>query len=117
MGLIWQLGSSGILFIVLYQTQNMDNRIGPENNDAGKTKPVASDTTEVVRRHLEDKNHEITDEEIRNIRIVGKDNEPITVGAEAEAKFVEGNVESEIDEKTDLPDTTDKPATPWDIVK
>lgn len=95
----------------------MDNRIGPENNDAGKNKSVASDTTEVVRRHLEDKNHEITDEEIRNIRIVGEDNEPVTVGAEAEAKLVEGKVDSEDDEKTILPDASDKPATPWDVIK
>ena len=95
----------------------MDNRIGPENNDAGKTKPVESDTTEVVRRHLEDKNHEITDEEIRNIRIVGKDNEPVTVGAEAEARFVENKESSDPNEEDNLPGENDAPVTPWDVVK
>ena len=95
----------------------MDNRIAPENNEAGKNKPAASDTSEIVRRHLEDQNHEITDEEIRNIRIVGKDSEPVTVGAEAEAKFVEKKSENENDGEGNLPDQGDKPVTPWDVVE
>ena len=95
----------------------MDNPIGPENNNVGKNKPSAGDTTEIVRRHLEDKNHEITDEEIRNIRIVGDDGEPVTVGAEAEARFVESKVDSENAEESNLTDPRDQPATPWDVVK
>jgi len=106
-----------IIYSTIANTLKMDNRIGPENNDAGKNKPVASDTTEVVRRHLEDKNHEITDEEIRNIRIVGEDNEPVTVGAEVEARFVENKENSDNGDEDSLPAENDAPVTPWDVVK
>ena len=74
----------------------MENRIVPENENANN-KPPKNDASEVVRRHLEDKNHQITDEDIRNVRIVADDGEPTTIGAEAEAKFVA--TESEENEK------------------
>ncbi len=93
----------------------MENRIEPENKDTNSNKPVGSDTTEIVRRHLEDKNHKITDDEIRNVRIVGEDNEPATTGAEAEAKF-ENKEGTDSDEEKDLPGPEDKPVTPWDVV-
>lgn len=93
----------------------MDNRIGRENENANN-KPSETDSSEIVRRHLEDKNHEITEEEIRNVRIVVEDDEPVTTGAEAEARFVENDAEDD-EEKDRLPDVNDKPATPWDVVK
>ena len=48
----------------------MENPARPENKKTDSQ--IITDTSEIVRRHLEDKNHEITDEEIRNIKVVGE---------------------------------------------
>ena len=96
----------------------MENkRISPENK-TNENKPAETDSAEIVRRHLEDENHQITDEEIRNVRVGTKDDEPVTIGAEAEARFAEDDSKEDAeDEDLDAPDPKDKPVTPWDVVK
>ena len=94
----------------------MDTRIGPENENANPNNKPKNDASEVVRRHLEDKNHQITDEDIRNVRIATEDNEPVTTGAEAQERFMDKDPEDK-NEENDLPDPNDKPGTPWDVVK
>lgn len=96
----------------------MENkRISPENK-TNENKPAETDSAEIVRRHLEDENHQITDEDIRNVRVGAKDDEPVTIGAEAEARFAEDDSKEDAeDEDLDAPDPKDKPVTPWDVVK
>ncbi len=44
--------------------------ISPENNgSADKSERFESDTQKIVRKHLEDPDHQITDEEMQNIRV------------------------------------------------
>jgi hypothetical protein len=108
--------SSGIKFIVLHKTFIMDsNRMSPENRTK-ENKPMETDSSEIVRRHLEDENHEITDEDIRNVKIVSTDDEPTTTGAEVAARFTEEESEEEKDTGTRLPDADATPGTPWDVL-
>lgn len=90
----------------------MENSNSPESRENNpENKPT--DTSEIVRRHLQDPNHQITDEDIRNVKVVGvEDGEPIITGAEAKARF---DVD-EHGEKEDTTDANDRPATPWDVV-
>jgi hypothetical protein len=46
------------------------NRKNPENTLNENNKPIETDSAEIVRRHLEDENHEITDEDIRNVKVI-----------------------------------------------
>ena len=87
------------------------NPVSPEANKNG-SKPFETDSEEIVRRHLADEEHEITDEDIRNVRIVGQDGEPPLTGAEAQSRFGTGDS----DEETDTPDPNAKPGTPWDVL-
>jgi len=96
-----------------------NNRISPENKTNESGKPVRTDSAEIVRRHLQDEKHEITDEDIRNVKIVTTDEEPVTI-AEATEGVLEGDSEKLKDEEskeiTGAPDPKDKAATPWDVI-
>jgi len=97
----------------------MENtRIPPENQINDANKPVQTDSAEIVRRHMEDENHEITDDDIRNVKIVTKDDEPVTIGAEATARLVGDESELADDENNDADaaDPKAKPGTPWDVL-
>ena len=91
-----------------------NNRMSPENRTK-ENKPLETDSSEIVRRHLEDENHEITDEDIRNVKIIATDDEPTTTGAEAAARFEEES-EEENDKGNKLPDADAAPGTPWDVL-
>ena len=100
----------------------MENSRLTSENRTDRNKPVETDSAEIVRRHLEDENHEITEDDIRNVRIVTKDDEPVTTGAEAAAKFTADDSEEEVaddieDGDLDAPDPKDNPVTPWDVIK
>lgn len=86
----------------------------PENRTNQNNKPIETDSSEIVRRHLKDENHEITDEDIRNVKIVGvEDDEPITTGAEVEVRFgTDEENNNENDENAPPP----RPGTPWDVI-
>jgi hypothetical protein len=89
----------------------METRNSPENKSNESNKPT--DSSEIVRRHLEDENHEITDEDIRNVKVVGiEDDEPVTIGAEAETRFgTDKENKDEVDENAPA-----RPGTPWDVI-
>jgi hypothetical protein len=94
------------------------NRMSPENRTK-ENKPMETDSAEIVRRHLEDENHEITDAEIRNVKVGSTDDEPTTTGAEAAARFVEeepGEKDKKPNDKKNLPGEDGTPGTPWDVL-
>jgi hypothetical protein len=80
------------------------NRMSPENLKQ-ELKPVETDSAEIVRRHLEDENHEISDEDIRNVKINLDIEEPVTTA----------NAAKEEGENT-TPEPDAKPGTPWDVL-
>ena len=75
-----------------------------------------SDTQKVVRRHLENKDDVITDEDLRNIR-VGL-TPPVVVGETQEEKLEDTikEVERESSNTDKDTDRKDNPITPWDLV-
>ncbi len=93
------------------------NRMNPENS-TNQNKPIESDSEKIVRRHLENEEDEISDADIRNVRIVGEDDEPTTIAAEADKKNKEDlkDEDGAEDEDDALPDPNDKPVTPWDVI-
>ena len=97
-----------------------NNGISPKNSIKEGKKPIQTDSAEIVRRHLQDKNDEITEDDIRNVKIVTTDDEPVTVGAEATALLLDDESESAGDEVNNdkaETDPRDKPGTPWDVLK
>ena len=95
------------------------NSIRVENNPNESNKPIETNSAEIVRRHLEDENHEITDDEIRNVKIATTGEELVTIGAEATSKLIGDESEFTDDENndaTDAPDPKAKPGTPWDVL-
>ena len=96
-----------------------NNSISPENRINGGNKPIQTDSAEIVRRHLEDENHQISEDDIRNVKIITTDDEPVTIGAEAKALLVEDESKSTDEENDDTEHTTDpkaKPGNPWDVL-
>ena len=96
-----------------------NNTISLKNKINEGKKPVQTDSAEIVRRHLQDKNDEITEDDIRNVKIVTTDDEPVTVGAEAAARLLDDESElagDGIDNDKAEPDPKDKPGTPWDVL-
>lgn len=77
-------------------------------------------TENIVRRHLQDPNHVITDEEIRNVVVGKSDDEGPKAGAELTARF---GIEDAGDDQS--PDTDEgtkentefKPPNPWNVIK
>ena len=95
----------------------VNNGTNPENKK-DENKPVETDSEKIVRRHLENEDDEITDEDIRSVRVSPDIDEPVIPGAEAAARFTKGNLEKNNlkDEDIDAPDPKDKPITPWDVL-
>lgn len=69
-------------------------------------------TQDVVRRHMEDENHVITDQEMQNIK-VGQSDEAEPIATEG---LIEAREEDDESETEDEPDK-DHPVTPWDVVE
>lgn len=102
---------SGMDFKVLYLKAMQNDRldINPKRSEENSQSEELS-TQDVVRRHMEDENHVITDEELQNIR-VGQSDEAEPVATEG---LIEAREDDEIKTKGD-PDK-DHPVTPWDVV-
>ena len=90
----------------------------PENE--GAKRRFESDTQKLVRRHLEDEDHEITEEEIASVR-VGMT--PPILDEATEARFEDEDAKEETERKYlgDDADEGDVPAkderiTPWDTI-
>lgn len=79
------------------------------NGASNKKAKQGKGTEDIVRQHLQDPNHIITDEDIKNV-VVGnfedtQDYQGELVDEEADAPAVNENIEDQ------------KPATPWDVLK
>lgn len=86
----------------------MNNRNNPENN-LGNQQPAdhhaESDSQRLVQKHMTDEQHEMTDEEIRNVRI---STDHINVD--------ETQILKQQNKDTDDDSDTERPiVTPWDV--
>ena len=90
-----------------------------ENDNQDKPERFVSDTQKIVRRHLEDEEHQITDEEMANIR-VGM-NPPVLdepTSARLEGEDAIEDVESKMLKDRNIEEdenTKGDKITPWDI--
>jgi hypothetical protein len=101
----------------------MENNI-PNNDPTGKNEQRSQelDAKELIRKHIEDPEHEITDDDIRNLK-PAIHNDPPTIGAEAMSRIAEiEEDEDEDDEDEDFDESdvednkeSEKPTTPWDV--
>ena len=80
-----------------------------KNANTGGKRNFFTDASKIVHRHLENEDDEITEEDLRSVRISTELPPPdeITTGAEADSLFKE--------EETEAP--ADRPATTWDVVE
>lgn len=72
-----------------------------------------SDTQKVVRKHLEDKEHVITDDDIRNVRV----GMTPPAGTERHLEEIMDEETKTGDETTTKEKSADDPITPWDTVE
>ena len=72
-----------------------------------------SDTQKIVRRHLEDPNHTITEEELRNVRIGMT---PV-IEHDSEDEFERTVNEIESENNNDDIQPNDEPTTSWDTIE
>lgn len=92
-----------------------------ENTENGNEERFESDTQKLVRKHLEDKNHVITDEDIANVR-VGMVPPQFDGGAATESEgketheAAEENAAEETEDRKEDENLKDMQATPWDII-
>ena len=99
-----------------------DNPKKTENPDSdGSDERFESDTQKIVRRHMENENDVITDEDIRNVR-VGMS--PPAMDTATEARFEGDDKIDEVEEDfigdTDVIDegkASKKTITPWDTIE
>lgn len=95
--------------------QNEEN---PENNDEER---FESDTQKLTRKHMEDENHQFTDEEIKNLR-VGMS--PPVLDEATEVRFEDEDAADRVEDKfigdkkndSSDDDTAGKKITPWDTI-
>lgn len=74
----------------------------------GPSKRIDTDTSKIVHRHLADEEDQITDDDLRNVRISTDlpPEELTTTGAEV----------ASLNKKEEEERPFDRPATPWDVV-
>ena len=97
-----------------------DRDLNKDVNTNGEERPL-SDTQKIVRRHLENENDIITDEDIANVRIGMT---PADLDEATEARFKgedaideeEEDLLGDIDKIEDDENTDDRPITPWDTL-
>jgi hypothetical protein len=95
----------------MYQDQENPQE---EKNEGEKPYAFSDETTKnKIKRHLKDINDVISENDIKNVKIPGGEDE--TEKNEA-AKVKENEIESEEEKKKFNKGTEGKPATPWDIV-
>jgi hypothetical protein len=102
------------------QPQEGENVETNENAEDVNNDRFESDTQKIVRRHLEDKDHIITDEDIANVRVGMV---PPEFDKATEARFEDEETREDVEDKfTDEegPDKdenlNEKRITPWDTI-
>ncbi len=86
----------------------------PLENGLGNSGKFESDTQKLSRKHLSDPNHQITDEELKQVRVgmsPGADEPTREAVSEAEERIADAKADSEEDT---LPGA--QKITPWDTV-
>ena len=97
-----------------------DNHTPGQSETKSLKQAEGTGTENIIRRHLEDPNHVITDEEIRNV-VVGKSDDDISLtGAESTARFKTDEsagkgVPGPDGSKTENTEAT--PPNPWKVLK
>ena len=89
-----------------------DKKLQPNESSPGGDR-FKSDTQKVVQRHLEDKDHVISDEDIRNVRIGMTPPVSDRHGIDETIKEIE-SAKDETENKEQKP--SDDPITPWDTL-
>lgn len=95
-----------------------DQHVEKNENGNLNSERFESDTQKVVRQHLEDENHVITEEDIANVRVGMNPPEFDTPTEEfvSEAEQKIGKDESGADETTIDKNLEDERITPWDTI-
>ena len=88
-----------------------ENNVAPQSENSGS--PEGTGTENIIRRHLQDPHHVISDEEIRNVAVGKSDDEVALTGAEASARF---GIEEPNEEGKKAGDGEVKPPNPWDVL-
>jgi hypothetical protein len=109
------------------------NKINEEPGDdlTSGSKPEPTDAQKLIRQHITDPDHKITDDDIRNVRLTPGNEIPV-IGAEATARLedldedeISHDNDDDTDEAESTDDTTDntdndnkkgRVTTPWDTV-
>ncbi len=95
------------------QNDRLENQ--PQGNKHGEQEELS--TQDLVRRHLEDKDHVITDEDLKKVK-VGQDNEEEPEAGIESAAYFEGEEDEEKkDDDRKEGENPIRPATPWDVVE
>ncbi len=83
----------------------------PDGTEDNKPPRFESDTQKVVRQHMEDEDHEISEEDMKNVRI------GVTIPMDETTREGVEELQEKIDENNQQHKTGgDKPVTPWDVV-
>lgn len=97
------------------QNNRLENKPQGHKEDE---QPEELSTQDLVRRHLEDEDHVITDEDMKKVKVGQHNDEEPSRAAEVETYF-EGEEDEDKDEKSDKDKDGEnpiRPATPWDVV-
>ncbi len=86
-----------------------DKTINPDQELTKKEQETA-DGRDVIDQHLQDENHVITDEHIRNYKVGVKDDVPEGTREEMEKRF------EDEDSASDKESSSGNRVTPWDVV-
>jgi|GEM_PF-2686885 len=103
----------------------MQNNHSPGPEPGGEKEPQEQEqlsTQDLVRRHLEDKDHVFTEEELKQVQVGQPNEEEYTAGVESATYFEVDDKGASDDEKgADEDDgaegSTGRRATPWDVIE
>jgi hypothetical protein len=96
------------------QNDRLENKPQVRREDE---QPEELTTQDLVRKHLEDKDHVITDEELQKLKVGQQNNEEYAAGVESQTYFEgEEDKDKKEDQKDDDEENPVRPTTPWDVV-
>lgn len=98
----------GIAFsLLIYKTAMQDRNVNNKQDKSGEPEQFESDTQRLVRQHMEDKDHVISEEDMKNMQV-------------GMTPPVDGEVEEEITEwqkrVNERDDNKGQQVTPWDTI-
>lgn len=94
-------------------------RVSNDNESTGQPERFESDSDKIIHRHLENEHDEITEEDIRNVRIgmtpPGSTSVSNNPNEEIEKRVTE--ISEETTDSKDAEKPSDEPITPWDTIE